>query len=350
MSDSSDEQKSVDSALDALLSPTTPKRTERAVASLPLGRLLKVCAVLLLALFSFLYLAYWRAPVPFPTGATLSIAKGMTIQQTSELAYKLHAIRSPFWLKAWSVMLGGKSGVHEGDYFLKEPAAVITLAYRLTSGRQGLPSVSVTIPEGLSNREVSVVLAKSLPHFITARFLSLAGKDEGYLFPDTYTFLSNATEEQVIAEMRQNFSKRTEPLSGEMSTFGKPLQAILTMASLIEGEARTPETRRQISGILWKRLGLGMPLQVDAVFPYILGKNTFEVTTDDLKVDSPYNTYKYAGLPPGPISNPGLDAITATITPAPTKYLYYLSDKDGVMHYATTHEEHLVNRAKYLGK
>ncbi len=350
MSASSDEQKSVDSALDALLTPDTAKRPERAAVLLPFGRLLKVGALLSLALFSFLYLAYWRAPVPFPTGTTLSIARGTTIRQASEIAYKIHAIRSQFWLKVWSVLLGGKSGVHEGDYFLKEPASVITLAYRLTAGRQGIPSIRVIIPEGLSNREVANVLTKSLSRFSAEKFLSLAKKDEGYLFPDTYTFLSNATEEQVLTEMRQNFSKRMEPLSEKMSTFGKSLQAIIAMASLIEGEARTPETRRQISGILWKRLLLGMPLQVDAVFPYILGKNTFEVTTDDLKIDSPYNTYKYAGLPPGPINNPGLDAITAAMMPAPTNYLYYLSDKDGVMHYAITHEEHLANRAKYLGK
>ncbi len=350
MTDNSDEQKSVDSALDALLTPMSSKRPARAVVSLPFGKLLKVCALLLLALFLFLYLAYWRAPSTFKSATTFSITKGMTIGEASQSAYNLHLIRSPFWLKVWSVMLGGKSGVHEGDYFLKEPASVITLAYRLTSGRQGVPSINITVPEGLSNREVANVLAKSLTRFSTERFLSLAKKDEGYLFPDTYTFLSNATEEQVLTEMRQNFSKRTESLSDDISIFGKPIQAIMTMASLIEGEARTPETRRQISGILWKRLALGMPLQVDAVFPYILGKNTFEVTTDDLKVDSPYNTYKYTGLPPGPINNPSLDSISAAVTPSETKYLYYLTDSEGVMRYAVTHAEHLKNRAKYLGK
>lgn len=350
MSTDPDELKSVDSALDALLTPSATRGTAKPTSTLPFRKLLAICVALLVSGFALVYVVYWRAPKPFPIGTALSITKGMTIREASELAYKLHAIRSPFWLKSWSIIFGKKSGVHEGDYFLSEPTSVIMLAYRLTSGRQGLPSISVTIPEGLSNREVSVVLAKSLTLFNTARFLSLAQKDEGYLFPDTYMFLSNATEEQVITEMRQNFSKRTESLSDEMSTFGKPLQAILTMASLIEGEARTTETRKEIAGILWKRLEIGMPLQVDAVFPYILGKNTFEITTDDLKIDSPYNTYKYAGLPPGPINNPGLDAITAAITPAETKYLYYLSDKDGEMHYATTHEEHLVNRAKYLGK
>jgi len=175
-------------------------------------------------------------------------------------------------------------------------------------------------------------------------------KKEGYLFPDTYIFPAGATEEDVIKEMEENFAKRILPLQTQIRDFKRPLKDVLIMASLVEGEVRTTETRRQVSGILWKRLQLGMPLQVDAVFPYIIGKNTFEVTTDDLKIDSPYNTYLYVGLPPGPINNPGLDAITAAITPTPSNFLYYLTDLAGQIHYAATHAEHLINRAKYLGK
>ena len=96
------------------------------------------------------------------------------------------------------------------------------------------------------------------------------------------------------------------------------------------------------------RLARGMPLQVDAVFPFIFGDAPFDLTDGDLLVDSPYNTYKYAGLPPTPITNPGLDSIRAAITPIATPYFYYLSDKEGTMHYAVTHAEHLMNRAKYL--
>jgi UPF0755 protein len=120
------------------------------------------------------------------------------------------------------------------------------------------------------------------------------------------------------------------------------------MASILEAEARTTETRKIISGILWKRMEIGMPLQVDAPFQYIIGKNTFQLTTNDLKFDSPYNTYKYKGLPPGPIGNPGLDAISATVNPIKTNYLYYLSDVRGNMHYAKTFAEHVINKEKYL--
>ena len=120
------------------------------------------------------------------------------------------------------------------------------------------------------------------------------------------------------------------------------------MASIIEKEVITHEDMKTVSGVLWKRIAIGMPLQVDAVFPYIMGKNTFELTREDLQFDSPYNTYKYKGLPPGPINNPGLDSILAAATPAKTKYVYFLSDKDGNFHYAVSYAQHLANKKKYL--
>jgi UPF0755 protein len=120
------------------------------------------------------------------------------------------------------------------------------------------------------------------------------------------------------------------------------------MASILEGEARLLETRRIVAGILWKRISLGMPLQVDTTFKYELGKTTFDLTTEDLKADSAYNSYTRLGLPPTPVSNPGIESILAAVTPIKTNYLYFLTDKKGEMHYATTHEGHVANKFKYL--
>jgi len=120
------------------------------------------------------------------------------------------------------------------------------------------------------------------------------------------------------------------------------------MASILEGEALTTSDRKLVAGVLWRRLEIGMPLQVDATFSYVNGKTTFELTLDDLKIDSPYNTYKYKGLPPTPINNPGLNSINAALYPTKTKYLYFLSGNDGKMHYARTFEEHKRNRQLYL--
>src|SRR3989338_8316927 len=120
------------------------------------------------------------------------------------------------------------------------------------------------------------------------------------------------------------------------------------MASLLEEEVKSTEDRKLVAGILWKRLSLNMGLNVDAALTYVLGKTSHELTQEDLKYDSPYNTYRYRGLPPGPISNSGLDAILAALRPTSSQYLYYLTDKDGSVHYAKNLEEHKINKFRYL--
>ena len=345
-----EETASVDSALDSLLE-------QKDAAHEPKGRragsfLWRICiggGVLVVAVFSVLVFAL-TPPSAFPSGFVVTIPKGMTISETAVLLEEKEIIRSSFLFKILSLLLGGNSGLKAGEYHFSDPISVYEVAKRFSGGIQNVSEIRVTIPEGLSNAEVASLLVKSLPRLDRVRFVELAKKKEGYLFPDTYVFQQNATEEDIISELTQNFEKRILPLRTALERSGKTPRDILIMASLIEGEARTSETRREISGILWRRMELGMLLQVDAVFPYILGKNTFEVTTEDMKVDSPYNTYKYAGLPPGPINNPSFDAISASVHPNKTVYLYYLTDSEGVMHYARTHAEHLTNRAKYLGK
>lgn len=353
MFDSSDNSRkvgSIDSALDALLStPSVSFNRRFHVRRILVRTLLLSLLTLFCSLFIF-YAILWRAPSTFPIGTLVSAKQGTSISEVADLLFRKGAIRSPFWFKVWTTLLGGRAGLKAGDYYLSEPSSVISLASRFADGREGFETVLVTIPEGLSNREVASLFSKRLTGFDSTRFLELARGKEGYLFPDTYRFFPSTDESSLITEMTKNFEKKIFLLKLELASFGKPLREVVIMASLVEGEARTTETRRQIAGILWKRLTLGMPLQVDAVFPYILGKNTYEVTAEDLRFDSPYNTYRAAGLPPGPINNPSLDAIKATLTPLDSEYLYYLTDDEGVMRYAATHAEHLKNRAKYLGK
>ena len=355
-----DPQRNIDSILDYLLSPSTPGAHSPAPTvgsfydrfrqrGLYL-KLLTLGGVALLTLSVLVYALWWKAPPKFPAGLSIAVKEGTTLTEVSHVLEDLNVIRSEFWFKAWSIVLGGNRGLKAGEYYFAAPISVFELAKRFTRGIQNIVPVRVTIPEGLSNKEVAKLLSRSLPRLNQKRFLELAKAKEGYLFPDTYIFQPSMTEEAIIKVMEENFAKRIQPLQEGMNDFGKPLEEIITMASLIEGEARKTATRKQVSGILWRRFELGMPLQVDAVFPYIMGKDTFEVTFEDLKYDSPYNTYLYLGLPPGPINNPSLDSIEAAITPTATKYLYYLTDHDGEMRYASTHAQHLTNRAKYLGK
>ena len=143
------------------------------------------------------------------------------------------------------------------------------------------------------------IFSKKISIFNSEKFLKLAVPVEGYLFPDTYFFLPNITPEQIIDAMKNNFIKKVGDIYSKIERSDKSLEEIIIMASILEEEARIFETKKIISGILWQRIKIGMPLQVDAVFPYIIGKNTYELTKEDLSIDSPYNTYKYKGLPFG---------------------------------------------------
>jgi UPF0755 protein len=148
--------------------------------------------------------------------------------------------------------------------------------------------------------------------------------------------------------MQQEFNTKVEPLGPDIAASGHTLQEIIVMASIIEREARRDEDRKMVSGILWNRIGKDMPLQVDAVFGYIYSRQTYSPSFHDLAVDSPYNTYHNAGLPPGPICNPSLSSIEAALHPTPSKYLYYITGRDGLMHYATTYKQHSANVSVYL--
>ncbi|MBU2540063.1 endolytic transglycosylase MltG [Patescibacteria group bacterium] len=171
---------------------------------------------------------------------------------------------------------------------------------------------------------------------------------EGYLFPDTYKIIPGTAVGEVIKKVLSNFDRKlSSELRQEIARQGKSIFEVITMASLIEREVRTLEDKKLVSGIFWKRLKLGIPLQSCATVVYITGKKSTEVLTEDTKIDSPYNTYKYRGLPLGPISNPGLDSIVAAIYPTESDYLYFLSTPDGTTIFSKTFAEHNKARAKY---
>lgn len=194
----------------------------------------------------------------------------------------------------------------------------------------------------------------------TQQFSFLADKPEnlsleGYLFPDTYRIYSSSTPEEIISKMLANLDKKLTPqMRADIKKSGKSIHEILTMASIIEKEApiyaqKDAKEAKIISGIFWNRINIGMGLQSDATLSYIFNDKKPAHSGEELKVDSPYNTYKYRGLPPGPIANPGIIAIEAAIYPADTNYFYFLTTFDGsAIYYAKTYDEHLKNKYKYL--
>lgn len=286
-------------------------------------------------------------PTSFPRGGVVTIPEGSSVLAVGEVLEKSHVIRSSTVYTALVTLFAG-STVRAGTYGFDRPVSIFHVAYRTIQGDTGLPLVKITLPEGSTVRDIARILSESLSNFDEEGFIEKAHSHEGYLYPETYLFTDGVAPETVIGAMRAEFDKVILTLQEEIEMYGAPLHEVVTMASLLEKEARLYETKQIVAGILWKRLEINMPLQVDAVFGYIYGVDTFSPTFDQLTAtDSPYNTYKNKGLPPGPIANPGLESLKAAVNPIETPYLYYLTGHDGRMHYGRTFEEHVANR-KFL--
>ncbi|MFA5778302.1 MAG: endolytic transglycosylase MltG [Candidatus Paceibacterota bacterium] len=295
----------------------------------PVSKLNKKNAIYLLSIVLFLILFYFfffSAPINFPVGSIVRIEKGSSLRSISLALKKQDIIRSRVIFESFVIIFGGELHIQSADYLFEYKLPIWQVAKRIVLGEHNMVPVSVTIPEGFNVNQIGDTFAKELTNFSKAKFLFQAKKLEGYLFPDTYFFLTTDNEKDVIESMSKNFEKKIAPLRPEIISSGKTEKNIIIMASIIEGEAKGDGDRNIISGILWKRISIGMPLQVD-VAP---------------------ETYKTKGLPESPIGNPGLDAIKASIHPQNSPYLYYLHDKDGNIYYAKTFGEHSKNIIKYL--
>jgi len=216
----------------------------------------------------------------------------------------------------------------------------------------GTFTTAITIPEGKRAEEIADILQAKLPDYQNSWRQKLDAY-EGYLFPDTYAFDKSTTIDQIIRTMTENFNRKyASIIDGRKTSLSK--QQIVTIASIIEREARFPQDRPLVASVILNRLRIGMPLQIDATVQYALGYQPQEkswwkkdLTTDDLQFGSPYNTYLNTGLPPTPISNPGLESLQAVIDAPETDYLYYISDKSGHNHFEATLEQQNADMQKY---
>jgi len=307
--------------------------------------------VYLVATFAMLFFVFCiisAAPKDFPSHKIIEIEEGLTLSQAASVLSKHSVIRSEALFQFLVITRAGDRSVFAGDYFFNEPISAFRVSKRIANGIFGIDPVKIRILEGSTIYEIAEAFSLEFADFDIEEFLNLAEGMEGYLFPDTYFFLPNVTPEQVIDAMSENFENKIKTIQQQIEEFGKPLEDVIIMASILEKEAMHTEDRKMVADVLWKRIDIGMPLQVDAAFLYINGKNTYNLTYDDLEIDSPYNTYKYRGLPKGPIANPSLDSILATVSPEKNPYLFYLSDKEGNIYYAEDFEEHKKNKRLYL--
>ena len=218
-------------------------------------------------------------------------------------------------------------------------------------------ALRVTIPEGFNVQEIAkrldeeglcdekdfLRLAKTYTPYSYMEKNSVAIYPvEGFLFPDTYEFSTDASAEDIMRRMIDEFDNKLTPeMRSRAAAQNISIYELVTMASLLEKEARYEEDLPIISQVLWKRLSINMPLQSDATLQYVMDEIKEDVSIADTKIDSPYNSYQHYGLPPGPIANPGLNALKAALYPADTDYLYFVADRHGKNYYSHTYDEHL---------
>ncbi len=326
--------------------PVSPGGRPRRKISFFQGAL--VGALVVFAGASGFYAFLVSPPTDFPVGSVVRIREGASVASIAADLEAAGVIRSPFALRLWVTLSRGEEIVRAGDYFFSAPRSILEVARRIMTGEFGLTPARVTIPEGATRADIARLLDKKFKDFDADAFMTATEGKEGYLFPDTYFFLPTVEPEEVVRAMEKNFSEKIQTLSEEIGEFGRPLDEVVTMASMLEKEGSGLKMRQEIAGVLWNRLEIDMPLQVDAVFLIINGKNTYQLTLSDLAIDSPYNTYRFKGLPPGPIANPSLDSLKAAVTPVESDYLFYLSDRRGHTYYARDFEGHKENRRRYM--
>lgn len=278
-----------------------------------------------------------------------TVTPGEGLKNIAAALHEKGLIRDPFVFVLMAKLSGADSRIQAGDFTLSPSLTAQGIAESMTKGTQ---DTWVTIPEGKRAAEVAQILKDKLPSYDPSWDQQLAA-NEGYLFPDTYQFRKDATIDTILATMKDNFTAKYKEAEQGATTHLSEGDAVV-LASILQREGRSLTDMELIASVLENRLAIGMALQTDATIQYALGYQPLQhswwkkdLTQHDLQITSSYNTYTNPGLPPSPISNPGLDALTAVLHPANTDYLYYISDSKGDLHFAKTLDEQNANIRKY---
>jgi len=345
--------------------------------------------ILLSSFFAWWAIFLRKSPYSLPPKEFL-IEKGEGLKEIALNLEKEGLIKNRYFFSFYAFLTDKTKKLQAGKYLISSSESIAKIAKKIALG--DVVKKKITIIEGWNLRDIGwylenkgIAQAEELfelvgfpminysqttdlpkPKDFSNEFGFLKDKSqnvglEGYLFPDTYEISSEGSVEEIIKKILANFDKKLMPeLREEIIKQNKSIFEIVVMASLLEKEVRTLEEKKQVSGILWKRLRTGIPLQVDATIIYILSDNekyperyitggkTTKVSRIETHIDSLYNTYKYLGLPVGPICNSGIESIKAAIYSQDSQYWYYLSTPEGETIFSRTLEEHNIAKARHL--
>ena len=297
----------------------------------------------------------------------IKVEKGASTEDIAQAVYEGGLISNRLWFRVQSKLYKFDSKYREGVYSLNTSMDDKRIMEMLTADEIiQSESIRVTIPEGFNIAQMAQRL-EELELFPAEDFLEAVNKNEydfefledigqgrknkleGYLFPDTYFFSSDATAQEVVIRMLNRFEEISNKYKQGLAGMDYSFDDVITIASIIEQEAKLDEERAIISGVMYNRLEDEMKLQMCSTVQYALQKRTSNLSYDDLEVESPYNTYKYPGLPTGPICSPGEASIKAAFLPESHDYFFFVVKdvEEGSHAFSATAQEHNVNKAKY---
>ncbi len=304
----------------------------------------------LLAFLTFLYIGLIFIPFSLPNDAIIDIQPGQSLRSVAEALDTKDIIISRYIFLSYAFLTRKTKQIKSGSYKMPERESIYGV-FKLLSDPKAGGDIVVTIPEGYTVSDIAEVLDKK---GIASKkdFMTTALQYEGYLFPETYYFSPKTPASDIIDSMRDEFKERFPKL------YSSEKKDVVIIASMLEREARTSDDMRIIAGIIYKRLKLGLALQIDATVAYGVCYKQFKALQtcqpprvnlrDNLKIDGPFNTYTRTSLPVAPISNPGDTALNAALDPKSSDFLFYLHTPEGETLFSKTIEEHEEKRAKYL--
>lgn len=327
-----------------------------------------LAAILVVLVIGAGLLLYGRSQLDAPAAAAgqpvpITVRAGESVDTLIADLDRHGLVRSTFWFSWYARLQGLASKLVAGQFLLNDGMSASLVVHTLESTPQ-VQTAHLVLPEGLTAAQMAQRVAASGLHVTAAQYLYevqhgsftepfLSGRPagaslEGFLFPDTYDVPVNATAHDVVEMQLADFGRKAMPLLGGLSP--QSLYSTLIVASITEREARFQADRALVASVIDNRLAAGMRLQVDSSVLYGLGVTGGAITAAQLAADTPYNTYLHAGLPPTPISNPGVSSISAAAHPGSTQFLYFVSDCTGHNHYSVSEQVHEQQVAQYLSR
>jgi UPF0755 protein len=318
---------------------------------------------------SYTYDAYLIGPSEGTEPVAFDVEQGSSVGAIAQALSDAEMITSPFFFKVY-VRLNDVV-IQAGSFEITPGSSIRAIVSELAFAEAS--EVEVTFPEGYTSSQIGAVVVDAFETVSEDDWNEVSGEAgkwmvtasnilagipqgqglEGYLFPDTYRFREDVNAQTIVDTMVLTLKRRlaeSEIVVPDTLVFdnGLTVHEVMTLASIVEREVRSPEEMKIVAGIFFTRLQIGMALQADSTVNYITGKSDPGVSLEDSRINSPYNTYKNLGLPPGPISNPGMNSIAAVLDPEDSEYLYFLTTPEGEVIYAASFDQHISNKYKYL--